>query len=410
MKALEFRHEVVRYLATRAVYQVAPRWWTPRLAPLHFAPRERPEPKRPGWLRVGVRLAGVCGSDVNLILGRDSLYLEPEASYPFVPGHEFVGVIEKESLEVSGDRRLLRGTRVAVWPVLGCRVRDRQVLCRQCAEGWDGLCEDRERGWPGVGLSLGFNRETGGGWAEACLAHASQLWPLPDEVSDEDAVLLDPAATALAAVLRTGTAHERTLVIGGGTIGLLSALLHKGLELSGSCEVVVRYRYQERWARNHALTATTVAGESDWRAWAKERSFRRKNVLGYGDVYHGTFDRVIVAAGSRSAFKWALRAVRPRGTIALVAAPTNLRGVDPTVVWYREIAIRGVYDYGPVPWEGEQVHPYSVMLPRLADGTLAFRDLVTHVFTLDEYRAAMSRAVRRGRSESIKVVFRLSAA
>ena len=129
-------------------------------------------------------------------------------------------------------------------------------------------------------------------------------------------------------------------------------------------------------------------------------------VIGHGYVYAGTYDRVVVAAASQSALRWAIGAVRPRGTIALLAAPANLSGLDPTRIWYREVTVRGIYAYAPVPWHGEWVHPYEVLIPRLADGTLRFRSLVTHRFALSDYVAAFDTAVRRGRSRAIKVVFR----
>ena len=66
---------------------------------------------------------------------------------------------------------------------------------------------------------------------------------------------------------------------------------------------------------------------------------------------------------------------------------------------------RGVYVYGPVPWEGERVHPFRVLLPRLEDGTLVLRDLVTHTFALDEYLAAFAAAARRCASGALKVAF-----
>ena len=235
MEALLFRRQIGRYLLSRAIHAGMRRAWSPRLAPLHRVELECPVARAPGWLRVDVRQSGICGTDLRLVTGEDSLYLEPEATYPFVPGHELVGEMEKGSSVEPGT--VVGGTaspRVAVWPILGCRVREDGVTCPACAAGWEGLCERRGDGWPGAGCSIGFNRETGGGWAEACLAHRSQLWSLPDTVSDDEAVLFDPAAAALAALLRGSAPHpETTLVIGGGTIAFLVALLHGALGLPG---------------------------------------------------------------------------------------------------------------------------------------------------------------------------------
>jgi threonine dehydrogenase-like Zn-dependent dehydrogenase len=343
-----------------------------------------------------------------MVSGQDSLYLTPEATYPFVPGHELVGRVEQS---VSGEREgtpieLAAGDRVAVWPVLGCVVRGRSELCPACAEGWDGLCQRRDDDWPGRGVAIGFNRETGGGWSPRCLAHVTQLWRLPECVGDADAVLLDPAATALACLLRTyRSPSERTLVIGGGTVGLLVAYLHSRLRQSGDCEILVRYPYQHDWAALHGLTASAVRGPEAFAAWASDQSIPSARVTGYGQVYRGQYDRVIVTAATPSALEWAFHAVRPRGTIVLAAAAATLNNLDLTPLWYREIDLQGVLAYGPVLWEGEWVHPYRILIPRLADGTLRFSDLVTHRFSLDAYIAALRTLVNRKETRATKVVF-----
>ena len=407
MEALLFRHEVFRYLLSRSVYRWARRAWSVGLAPLDRARLPRPRAERAGWATVRVRLAGVCGTDASLLTGSDSLSLEPEATYPFVPGHEVVG----EVLEVVGAEGswpgLRRGTRVAVWAALGCRSRDPDPPCPPCRDGWEGLCERRGEAWPGRALGIGFSRETGGGWSEECLAHSTQLWPLPDTVADEDAVLLDPAATALAAVLRTQDAQpSANLVIGGGTIGLLCVHLAKALELPGHWVLVVRHEFQRAWAERHGHAAVRLASDAQFHEWLGARGARSTRVPGYGPVVRGVFDRVINAAGSRQAFRWALAAAAPRATVGLVSAPASLARFDPTPIWYRELTVRGINDYGPVVWEGASRHPFAVLLPLLAAGRLSLRDLLTHAFPLSAYREALAAAVHRSRSGAIKVVFR----
>jgi threonine dehydrogenase-like Zn-dependent dehydrogenase len=341
-----------------------------------------------------------------MVTGRDSLYLEPEATYPFVPGHEIVGEVTEDSQVPANERGVRPGSRVAVWPVLGCVARGYTPPCERCAHGWDGLCERRAAApWPGSALALGFSRETGGGWSEECLAHVSQLWPLPSSVEDGDALLLDPSATALGALLREqGPAPERTLVIGGGTIGLLCAYLARGLSLPGRTELLVRHESQRRWAEAHGLEAEVVRDERAFGTWASRRTMRATRVTGYGNVIQGTFDRVIDAAGTRSSLRWAMSAVRSGGELVLTTASHELGSVDPTPLWYREIRCRGVNGYGPVPWQGTSAHPYSVLLPRLADGSLRLRDLHTHTFPLREYGAAIATALRKG-SGAVKVAF-----
>jgi L-iditol 2-dehydrogenase len=409
MDALQFRYELFRYLTSRLAFNVSRRLWSARRCPLHHVRLDPPIPTRPGWTSLRVHASGICGSDVNMVTGQESLFLAPEATYPFVPGHEVMGHVERPATGTRSGAsvELNPGDRVALWPVLGCAARGLEPPCEPCAGGWDGLCRRRHDGWPGPGLGIGFNCDTGGGWSESCLAHVSQLWKLPDSVDDRDAVVLDPAAAALAALLRTADGPPgHTLVIGGGTIGLLTAWLHKQLGLAGDCELLVRHEFQRVWAAERGLTVAIVRGEKAFQRWAADRSIPVERVAGYGRVYRGRYDRVIDAAGSRSSLTRALHAVRPLGVVALVTAPVDLKGIDPTPIWYREITIRGTYEYGPVPWQGRPVHPYEVMIPRLADGTLRLRDVITHAFPLNQYAEALGTALHRGKSRAIKVIFR----
>lgn len=411
IKCLQFQYHPARYLLSRLTYSWLRRLWSSRLPALRLRQIEKPVANRSGWTVLKVILSGICGSDVNVMTGQESLFLEPEATYPFVPGHEFVG-------EVECDLRVIRegqpidlpaGQRVAVCPVLGCEARGLSPGCEPCSNGWTGFCRRRDANWPDHGLSIGYNRDTGGGWSEQCLAHTSQLWPLPESVHEADAVLLDPAAAALAALLRTDDPPPgRTLIIGGGTIGLLAAWLHSQLGLAGGCELLVRHEFQKRWALERGLTASVVRSEREFCQWAGERSISMTRILGYGPVFQGCYDRIIDAAGTRSSLQWSIRCVRPGGLIALLSASSNLRGIDFTPVWYREINLQGVFQYGPVAWNGNLVHPYEVLIPRLADGTLRLRELITHEFPLDDYLTALDSAVRRSSSQAIKVTFRPS--
>src|SRR5437773_5954423 len=171
-----------------------------------------PEPTLPApdWVRVMPNLAGICGSDLAAISGHISLYLDPRTGYPFVPGHEVVGVLDG-------------GGRVVVEPALGCVVRGINPPCPRCAEGRPGLCYNVTEGPIEVGLQTGYCADTGGGWGETLVAHPSQVHPVPDSLTDEAAVLIEPFACCVHAALRGGaTKDDMVVVSGAGTIGLLT--------------------------------------------------------------------------------------------------------------------------------------------------------------------------------------------
>src|SRR5438270_7565768 len=163
-----------------------------------------------GWMRVMPSLSGICGSDLAAIGGHASLYLDPLTSYPFIPGHEVVGALDD-------------GSRVVVEPALGCAVRGIDPPCARCAEGRPGLCYNVTEGPIEVGLQTGYCAGTGGGWGEVLVAHPSQGHQVPDALSDEAAVLIEPFACCIHAALRGGATRDDIVVVSGaGTIGLLT--------------------------------------------------------------------------------------------------------------------------------------------------------------------------------------------
>src|SRR5207253_1140389 len=90
----------------------------------------------------------------------------------------------------------------------------------------------------------------GAGWGDSLLAHEGQLYPVPDDLSDEAAVLLEPAACALHAVLRHVPDRNTTvLVVGAGTIGLLTIMALKFLQPDCDVSVIARHPFQAELAR-----------------------------------------------------------------------------------------------------------------------------------------------------------------
>jgi threonine dehydrogenase-like Zn-dependent dehydrogenase len=160
------------------------------------------------WIRVRPRLAGVCGTDLGLLTGHASSILSPFASFPAVLGHEVVGVVEES------------GQRVVIDPVISCQMRGLEP-CRWCAAGAARFCERAADGNLSPGLLVGYCADLPGGWSTGMIAHRSQLHAVPEELSDEAAVLVEPFSVALHAVLAAPPQPgEQVLVIGAGTVGL----------------------------------------------------------------------------------------------------------------------------------------------------------------------------------------------
>jgi threonine dehydrogenase-like Zn-dependent dehydrogenase len=352
---------------------------------------EVPEPELPArdWMRVLPTLSGICGSDLAAIGGHASLYLDPLTSYPFVPGHEVVGTLED-------------GTRVVVEPALGCKVRGIEPPCPRCAEGRPGLCYNVTEGPIEVGLQTGYCADTGGGWGEVLVAHPSQIHPVPEALSDDAAVIIEPFACCVHAALRGGATKDDTVVVlGAGTIGLLTVAAVKLFTPPKRLIAVAKHPTQKDIARQ--LGADQVIDPDDVFqrirfATAARRldGMDRSLLLGGVDV---TFECV----GRASSLSEAVRFTRGGGTVVAVGMPGDEK-VDWAAIWQRELTVMGAYAYGTEPRrEGRRTFELALE----AAPELHLERLTGPLFSLGDYREAITYAMSAGRLGAVKVAFDL---
>ncbi|MFM2184340.1 MAG: hypothetical protein RJB61_2634, partial [Actinomycetota bacterium] len=243
MSRLVFSRKPVRFAAARVASSLMPGRGA-AVGPLSLEPDEQLALPSPEWLRLRPRLAGICGSDIALVDGTASAYFDPLVSYPFVPGHEVVADVVDDP---AGARR------VVLIPVLSCEIRDITPVCDACAAGSVNLCERAAFGHLEPGLQSGFCTDTGGGWSNEMVAHRLQLVDVPADLSDEDAVVIEPTACAVHAAERYSGRH--TAILGAGTMGLLTLAAitvraERGeVERSGPIVVTARYPEQRRLAK-----------------------------------------------------------------------------------------------------------------------------------------------------------------
>lgn len=385
-----FAASAMNYRALRLFGGVVPRLargWMPWVGLDRYAPPALPGPD---WVRLRPILSGLCGTDVALLTGKTSAAMSPFASFPAVLGHEIVARVAES------------GERVVVDPLLGCVPRGLDP-CPSCVGGEPGLCLRTAEGSISPAPMLGYCHDLPGGWSDEIVAHASQLHPVPDALSDEAAVLVEPLSVALHAVLATPPAEgERVLVIGAGTIGLCAAaallLAAPGAEVT----VVARHAAQRDLA---ARFGAYVA--SDPLAAAVERAgARRHRPLVGEDVLTGGFAQVYDCVGSGSSLDASLRVAAPRGRVVILGGPAIVRDLDWTLAWTRELRVEGAYVYGSEHGLPGAPHTMDAAMRLLVEHPeLPIGELVTHRFRLEEWRQAMAAALDRRRSGAIKVVF-----
>ena len=398
MRGLVFERNIPRFAASRLASAFAGSGRGAAVGPLRICDVEPPELPGPGWVRVRPLLAGICGSDLATVDGRSSRYFEDIVSFPFVPGHEVVGVVEEDGPGTDGLPA--PGSRVVIEPVLGCRARGLEPLCPACAEGRVGGCERVAFGHLAPGLQIGFCADTGGGWSAAGLvAHTSQLHTVPDALSDEDAVLVEPTACAVHAALGAGVQTGACVaVIGAGTLGLTTMAALRHLTQPGILLAGAKHPHQRRLAEQ---VGADVVVPPDQLARAVRRQSRS---LETGRQLTGGADVVVDCVGSPESLADALAMVRPRGRVVLVGMPGSVR-VDLAPLWHREVCLAGAYAYGTEATSSGPRRTFDIAMEVVAAYGLG--RLVSALYPIERFEEALAHAGAAGRRGAVKVAFDL---
>jgi threonine dehydrogenase-like Zn-dependent dehydrogenase len=392
MKALRFERNLGRFAAANLAGTLAPGLGA-RVGPLRLRHLDAPEVPGDGWEQLWPRLAGICGSDLATVDATSSRWFEPIVSFPFVPGHEVVA--ERAD-----------GGRVVLEPVLGCATRGIDPPCGACARNDLGNCERVAFGDIEPGLQTGFCCDTGGGWSTAMVAHASQLHDVPDTMSDEAAVMVEPMACAVHVALPAPAAPDDTVVVlGAGTLGLGTVAALARYSPPGELLVAAKHPVQRRLAAE--LGAHRVVAPAEVRR--ATRTATASMALGTGDALRlaGGADVVIDCVGSAASVAEALAITRPRGRIVLGGMP-GVTTVDLTPLWMREVELVGAYTYGTETLaDGTRRRTFDLAF-ELVDAADLGR-LVTATYPLDRYEDALAHAGAAGARGATKIAFDLRA-
>ena len=402
MRAVVFDLSIPRYLAAKAVGNVWRSLYDGESSCLRVRD-DLPPPSLPAddWVRLRPLACGVCGTDVATVYFKHPPSVSPYASFPFIPGHEVLAIVTDVGPAV---RAVREGDRVVVDPWLNCRVRACSP-CARCAESEYQVCERTAIG-PMKGMILGGCAELPGGLAELMVAHESQLFAVPTYVSDGRAVLAEPLAVAVHAILRNPPSPgERVLVIGGGPIAFCAIV--SLAELGFDADVTLYAQEATHLDKALALGATRALSRASGPlvdvAAELTGAPRLKPVLGR-DFLAGGFDRVFDCVGSPASLADAFAVARPGGTIVMIGAAGVMPQADLSFLWSKEIHLVGTLGYGFEERDGAPRRTFDVALDILAAADRPLEQLVTHHFSLERVRDALRANLWRDKSGAIKTV------
>jgi threonine dehydrogenase-like Zn-dependent dehydrogenase len=356
-------------------------------------------------------MGGICGTDLSIlshIQPPDSI-LQAFSSSPMILGHENVAVVDQVGPAVEKD---WLGRRVCVEPTLSCAVRGIEPPCPRCQAGQFGVCENFATDGVGSaglppGTSIGYNRATGGSFGEYFVAHRGQLVPAPEEMSDEQAVLTDPLACSLHAVLRAGASQaRRVLVYGAGMIGLGVIGCLRATGYRGQIDVLDRAGYLADLARAMGADEFLLLPHNAASRFAAiaERTGGKVHALRLGNyMLSGGYDAVFDCVGGRRSLSECLKWTAGRGQVVMVG--TGCGAADLTPVWFTELDVIGAHGRGMERFEGQEIGTYPLVYKLMISGRLKTAGLLTHVFPIAEYRRAFEVASNKAVYRAVKVAF-----
>jgi threonine dehydrogenase-like Zn-dependent dehydrogenase len=316
-----------------------------------LTPVRKPQPKlRTGWALVRVRLAGICNTDVEILRGYHAFW--------GTPGHEFVG----EVVGVRGVSRRTKarwvGRRVVGEINIGCAALGFRPVCRFCGRGLKTHCARRK--------VLGIVAHDGA-FAEYLALPLENLHEVPDNVSDEQAVFVEPLAAACEILAQVpARKFRKAAVLGDGKLAqLIARVLH-----SARIHVVLFGKHQNKLTLAHRAGIETrkVSGGA----------MRAQQV-------RQTFPLVVEATGSATGLAFATQITEPRGTLVLKSTFHGPALVEMWPIVVKEIKVLG-----------SRCGPFDQALTRLRTRRIDPTALISRTFPLAEAKAAMKFAQQRG--------------
>lgn len=320
---------------------------------------------------VSVKAAGICGSDIPRI------YRDGAHKMPLIPGHEFSGeVVMAGSKEDSG----WIGKRVGVFPLIPCG------KCISCQKMQYELCRHYNY----------LGSRCNGGFAEYVAVPADNLIELPDEVSFEEAAMLEPMAVGVHAMRRAGiSAFDTVAICGMGTIGLLLCmfLMEAGVK---HLLVIGNKDFQKEQALRNGIAEINFC---DTRTMAVNSWIQEKTG---GQGVNVFFECV----GKNETLLQAIRNIAPAGRVVLVGNPYSDMKLDKETYWRilrNQMTITGTWN---TSFTHERTDDWHYVLERLKDHRVRPADFITHRLAMEALEKGM--LLMRDKSEDyVKVMARL---
>lgn len=313
---------------------------------LRFVETDKPKLKK-GYVLLEVKAAGICGSDIPRIFETGTYH------FPTVPGHEFAGIV-REVFDKEDERFI--GKRVGVFPLIPCKE------CDSCLQENYETCSHYNY----------LGSRTDGGFAEYVLVPTWNLIELPNEVSFEEAAMLEPIAVSLHAMKQIDWSNRESAVIYGvGPIGMMAA---QWLRSFGIKQILLVGNKPEQIKLANAIGFTDVCNckEQDALQWIKEQT-------GGNGV-----DVAVEGVGTSECLTQCLESVKAKGSILTLANPKGDMNLDKQAYWKilrKQLTVCGTWNsrFGTSTDDN-----WKEAVAALSSNQISAAPLITHKLSFEE--------------------------
>ncbi len=313
---------------------------------------------------IKIRKTSICGTDIHIYKWDE--WSQKNVPVPLITGHEWMGEVVKTGAAV---KNVEAGQRVSGEGHLTCGV------CRNCRAGKQHLCIHTK----GVGVNVQ------GAFAEYFKLPASNIFKLPDNISDDIAAFFDPLGNAVHTALSFDLVGEDVLITGGGPIGCMAAGICR---FAGARHIVVTdvNPYRLELAKKMGASRAVDVSKTELRGVMKE--------LGMSEG----FDVGLEMSGVPSAFRQMLDLMRHGGKIAMLGIPPKDMSVDWNNVIFKGLFIKGIY--------GREMYETWYKMKAMVQSGLDLSPMITHSFAAEDFQKAFDTMAS---GESGKVILNWSA-
>lgn len=295
---------------------------------------------------IKIKKTAICGTDIHIYNWDE--WAQATIPVPMTVGHEFYGEIVEVGKEVQG---LSVGQRVSGEGHITCG------FCRNCRAGKRHLCRNT--------FGVGVNRA--GCFGEYLAIPATNVIVLPDNITGDQASILDPFGNAAHCALAFDVVGEDVLITGAGPIGIMAAAIVRHI---GARHVVITDINEHRLdlARKMGVTrAVNVKNE------------KLSDVAAELGMLEG-FDIGLEMSGNPMALNDMMKAMNHGGHVALLGIPPQETAIDWNQVIFKGLVIKGIYGR-------EMFETWYKMIAMLQSG-LDISPVITHIFAIDDYQEA----------------------